>query len=288
MADEEIPRAKETMTRDLFGLLMQLTTQQTWLTRRSEELYDTLAVCDSEHQKNLIVDLITRFHFRSAQEYLEDRRDIARKISKDWGCLPQNTMLIALQDNACADSSSAAVQQFKGPLAEYADWKTHNFISSLGEVVERAKDGNNIVIVDDFCGSGDTISKKVRWLREKLEEASKSATLRVAVGSSMEQSKAVICPYVQDFYSVHWLQRGIRDFYSGQDAVDAIALMEAIESKLAERYGKKKIEDYAFGWKQSEALCYLEGENPPNNNFPIFWWRKLRPNLDRTALLPRV
>ncbi|WP_152455518.1 phosphoribosyltransferase [Roseivivax sp. THAF40] len=288
MADDEILRAKETMTRDMFGMLMQLTTQQPWLTRRSEELYDTLAVCDDEGQKNLIVDLISRFHFRSAQQYLEDRRSIASKISRDWKCLPTNTMLIALQDNGCADSSSAAVQQFKGPLAEYADWKTHNFISSLREVVDRTKDGSNIIIVDDFCGSGETISKKVLWLREKLQQAGKSASLFVAVGSSMEQSKEVICPLVKDFYSVHWLKKGICDFYSGQDSVNAVKLMESIEEELADRYGNKKIKDYAFGWRRSEALCYLEGENPPNNNFPIFWWRKVKPNLDRTALLPRV
>ncbi|MEP3676147.1 phosphoribosyltransferase [Sulfitobacter sp.] len=288
MTAEELPRAKEAMSRDLFALLMQLTSEQRWLVRRSQELYDVVAVCDDEKQKKLIVDLISRFHFRSAQEYLEDRRNIAIKISQDWGCIPTNTMLIALQDNACADSSSAAVQQFKGPLAEYADWKTHNFISSLSEVVQRAKDGSNIIIVDDFCGSGETISKKVLWLREKLQEAGKSVSLRVAVASSMEQSKGVICPLVEDFYSVHWLKKGIRDFYSGQDAVDAVELMEAIESKLGDRYGSKKLKDYKFGWKQSEALCYLEGENPPNNNFPIFWWRKAKPNSDRTTLLPRV
>ncbi|MDP2582293.1 hypothetical protein Q8W37_20320 [Shimia thalassica] len=288
MADEEIPRASEAMSRELFGTLVQLTRQQPWLIQRSEELYDTVSVCDDEAQTNLIVDLISRFHFRSAQQNLEDRREIASKISKDWGCVPENTMLIALQDNACADSTSAAVQQLKGPLAAYAEWKTHNFISSLGEVVDRAKEDSIIVIVDDFCGSGETISKKVKWLREKLVEAGKNAIIGVAVSSAMEQSKDVICPFVDEFFAVHWLKKGIRDHYSGQSAMDAIALMESIEGKLGDRYGSKKLEKYKFGWKQSEALCYLEGENPPNNNFPIFWWRKLKSNADRTALLPRV
>lgn len=289
MTDDEIPRSSETMSRELFGTLVSLTRQQPWLIRRSTELYDTVSVCDGEAQTDLIVDLISRFHFRSAQQNLEDRREIAAKISKDWGCVPESTMLIALQDNACADSTSAAVQQLKGPLAEFAEWKTHNFISSLSEVVSRAKqDSSIIVIVDDFCGSGETIAKKATWLREKLEEAGKSALIGVAVSSAMEQSKDIICPLVDEFFAVHWLKRGIRDHYSGQSAADAIALMEAIEEKLGKQYGNKKLDKYTFGWKQSEALCYLEGENPPNNNFPIFWWRKLKSNADRTALLPRV
>ena len=288
MSEEEIPRSIEQMPQELFVELVQLTCRQPWLVRRSKELYETVGVCDDSDQRALVLDLISRFHFRTAEEYLVDRREIASVIADCWGCLPENTMLIALQDNACADSTSAVVQQFKGPLAEYADWKTHNFISQLGEVVARIEDGMNIVIVDDFCGSGGTISKKVLWLKEKLSEAGKEAPIRVAVASAMEQSQTVICPIVDDYFAVHWLRRGISDHYSGQDQSDALEQMEALESKLADKYGNKKLDDYRFGWQQSEALCYLDGENPPNNNFPIFWWRKLRPNADWETLLPRV
>lgn len=276
------------MSRDLFGTLMQLTVTQPWLVRRSRELFDTVAVCEDEDQKALVVDLISRFHFRSVQNYLDDLRKIATKIAEDWGCLPENTLIIALQDNACADSTSMVVQQLKGPLAEYGEWKTGNFITRLADAIERTQDGTQIVIVDDFCGSGGSISKKVIWLIEKLADAGKAAIIRVAVGSSMEQSKTAICPLVEDFFSVHWLQKGIRGYYLDQDQIDAIARMEAIEEKLAERSSGKKIETYKFGWMQSEALFYLEGGNPPNNNFPVFWWRKLKPSVNHTPLLPRV
>ena len=284
----EIPRAIEKMSPELFHELLQLSSQQPWLTRRGAELYETVGICDNADQRKLVMDLISRFHFRSAEEYLEDRRKMAEIIIKRWECLPDNTMLIAVQDNGCADSSSAVVQQFKGPLAEHAEWKTHNFISHLGEVVGRIRDGMGIVIVDDFCGSGETISKKVHWLNQELAKAGKSAPIRVAVASAMEQSRSVLEPIVTDYFAVHWLKRGIRDHFKGHDQADAIAHMQALEDKLAERYNNKKIEKYRFGWRQSEALCYLDGENPPNNNFPLFWWRKLKPDNGWKTLLPRV
>ncbi len=288
MMDEELPRADEHMSREVFGTLYQLSTNHPWLIRRSNELYDTIQLCDDDDQKALVIDLISRFHFRSTANHLEDLRTIADKIANDWKCEPASTMLIALDDRGCADSTAMVVQQLKGPLAEHGDWTTGNFISSLGEVVRRAKENSNIVIVDDFCGSGETISKKVIWLNEKLEKAGKSVKMRVAVGTSMEGSKTVVEPVVDEFYSVHWINRGIRDYFHGQAQCDAVAHMQAIEDKLEAKSKSKKLVDYSFGWRQTEALFYLEGSNPPNNNFPIFWWPLLKPDMKRKALLPRV
>jgi len=288
MTEVEIPRADEQMSRELFGTIFELSARQPWLLRRSKELYDTVVLCENEDQKNLLVNLISRFHFRSAQNHLEDLRILARKIAVDWNCSPENTTLVALEDRECADSSAMLVQQMKGPLAEHGSWKTRNFIGRLGDVVGRAKDGSNIVIVDDFCGSGTSISKKVTWLTNNLNKVGKSASIRVAVGTSMEQSQDLITPLVVDFYSVHWLRKGLNGHFKDQELAEAIANMEAIENKLSDRNGAKKIEDFSFGWKRSEALFYLEGGNPPNNNFPIFWWPKLKPTRKRLTILPRV
>jgi hypothetical protein len=288
MTDVEIPRADEQMSRELFGTIFELSAQQPWLLRRSKELYDTIVLCENEDQKNLLVNLISRFHFRSAQSHLDDLRGLASKIAIDWNCSPEDTTLVALENGECADSSGMLVQQMKGPLAEHGSWKTGNFISRIGDVVDRAKDGSNIVFVDDFCGSGTSISKKVTWLNNKLSEVGKSASIRVAVGTSMEQSRDLITPMVVDFYSVHWLGKGLNGHFKEQELIDAIANMEAIEDKLSDRHGAKRIKNFSFGWGRSEALFYLEGGNPPNNNFPIFWWPKLKPDRNRLTILPRV
>lgn len=288
MMDQEIPRSNEHISRDVFATLFNLTNKQPWLVRRSRELFDTVGLCTTESERELLIDLISRFHFRSVQNHLDDLRALAAKITNDWKCLPENTILVALEDRELADSSAMLVQQLKGPLAELGAWKTGNFISQLGEVVRRTKNGSIVVFVDDFCGSGESIYKKVVWLRNELISAGKTATIRVAVGSSMEQSKDIILPVVDDFYSVHWLAKGLNDYFRDTELTEAVATMRGIEDKLGERHGKKKLSDYSFGWKQSEALFYLEGGNPPNNNFPVFWWPKLRPARDRATLLPRV
>ncbi len=276
------------MSRELFGTLFKLTSEQPWLVRRATELYDTVTLCETDDQKKLLVDLISRFHFRSAQNHIDDLRAIASKISDGWKCSPEDTILVALEDRALADSTAMLVQQLKGPLAELGNWKTGNFISRLREGVERAKDGSNIVIVDDFSGSGKTIADKVAWLKKELVEAEKDASIRVAVGSAMEQSKELISPIVYDFYAVHWLSKGLHGHYQNDELVEAIATMELIEGKLSVRHGQKKIQDYSFGWRKSEALYYLDGGNPPNNNFPIFWWPTLKNKKPLKTLLPRV
>lgn len=288
MMDQEIPRSNEHMSRDVFATLFNLTNKQPWLVRRSHELFDTVGLCTTQAERELLIDLISRFHFRSVQNHLDDLRALAAKIANDWECLPEDTILVALEDRELADSSAMLVQQLKGPLAELGAWKTGNFISQLGEVVRRTKNGSIVVFVDDFCGSGESIYKKVLWLRNELKNAGKEATIRVAVGSSMEQSKEIILPVVDDFYSVHWLSKGLNDYFQDTELTEAVATMRGIEDKLGERHGKKKLTDYSFGWKQSEALFYLEGGNPPNNNFPVFWWPKLKPTRDRATLLPRV
>ena len=288
MTDVEIPRADEQMSRELFGTIFELSSRQPWLLRRSKELYDTVVLCENDGQKNLLVNLISRFHFRSAQNHLEDLRILASKIAVDWSCLPENTMLVALENSECADSSAMLVQQMKGPLAEHGSWETRNFISRLGDVVDRATEGSNIVIVDDFCGSGTSISDKVIWLKNELKKIGKTASIHVAVGTSMEQSRDIITPLVVDFYSVHWIRKGLNEYFKDQELAEALANMEAIENKLADQHEKKVIADFRFGWKRSESLFYLEGGNPPNNNFPIFWWPKLKNGKKRSTILPRV
>ena len=183
--DQEIPRSNEHMSRDVFATLLNLTNKQPWLVRRSRQLFDTVGLCTTEAEKELLIDLISRFHFRSVQNHLDDLRALAEKIVHEWGCLPENTILVALEDRELADSSAMLVQQLKGPLAELGAWRTENFLSQLGEVVRRAKNGSTIVFVDDFCGSGESIHKKVLWLRKELQSAGKEAIIRVAVGSSM-------------------------------------------------------------------------------------------------------
>jgi hypothetical protein len=288
MKDTQLERSPEVMGRDTFASLMSLSRKHTWLIPRSKELFDILELCETDYEKDLIVDLLGRFHFCSASRHLENLSRISDQIVKQWSCTPLNSHIVALEDGELADSSSMIVQQLKQPLALLADWKTHNFLNKLGAVVARANTGDNIVIVDDFAGSGTSIGGKVTWLRAELAALGKSATVRVAVTSAMHHSKLAIEPLVDEYFSINWLPKGISEHFTGGELASATAAMERLEAALGPKIGRKKLASYNFGYKRSESLYYLEGSNPPNNNFPIFWWPLLKPKKPRNPLLRRV
>ncbi|MGO4909969.1 phosphoribosyltransferase family protein [Pseudorhodobacter sp. W20_MBD10_FR17] len=288
MAETDLDRSSQVMGRDVFASLMSLSMKHTWLIARSKELFDILELCKSDQEKDLVVDLLGRFHFCSASTHLENLRQLSGQIVTSWGCQPTNSHIVALQDGECADSSSMIVQQLKAPFADLGEWKTHNFLNQLNAAVARSKNGDNIVIVDDFAGSGTSIGKKAEWLRAALKAAGKTASIRVAVSAAMHHSKKAIEEHVDEYHAINWLSKGISDSFTGGDLASATAAMERLETTLGNKNGNKKLDHYRFGYRRSEALYYLEGSNPPNNNFPIFWWPVLKPKRARNPLLRRV
>ncbi|WP_146010238.1 phosphoribosyltransferase-like protein [Acidimangrovimonas sediminis] len=283
-----VERSNEIMSMPNFAEILRLAMKSQWLEKKSNAINEIFGLCVTPEQKSLVTNLIERFHYATPNDQLQYRRAIAFHIVQTLKVSPENSIIIALNDRELADSSSSYVQQMKGVLAEYDGWKSGNFVDKLISAVSAAEDGKSIIIVDDFAGSGDTISKKSAWLRQKLEGCGKDCNIFVAVASAMESSMDKVVPLVKDYYAVNWLRKGLTDFYDGEDAVSMSLAMEQLEEKLKKRSNGKSINDYSFGWKRSEATYFLEGDNPPNNNFPIFWWPELKGGVKRNRLTPRI
>ena len=288
MSEDEIERSDVNLGRDLFTSIFTLTQGQRWLENKGSEIYEILSLCGSGNESEVVVDLLSRFHFTSASEHFAKVELLAKQIAEGWECNPQKTLIVALEKGQCADSSSRIVQDLKAPFAYLEGWKTPNFISRLGDAVALADDETTIVIVDDFVGSGGSVEGKVSWLRKELKAAGKSPVIGVAVVSAMEKSKEVVEAEADDFFALEWLKRGISDHYQGADLKTATTAMEVLEKQLSNQNGRKKLKDYNFGWKRTEAIFYTEGSNPPNNNFPIFWWPMLKPKRKRNPILRRI
>ncbi len=284
----KIERLSDKISREDFGLLLGLTLRHPWLIRRSSAFFDLLALCENERETSLVLDLISRVRFFTPNDQLHARRQICEHLTKGLSLSQGDALIIAVNDRELADSSSAYVQQMKGAFAEVCGWRTPSFINGLGPAVDRASEGQAIVVVDDFCGSGESLRNKVVWIKKKLAEQGKSCRIYVAVATAMEQSKGEIDPLVDNYYAVTWLRRGISDHFSEPALAEAVVDMSRLEAILNSKYGAKKMKDYSFGWRKSEALYYSEGENPPDNNFPLFWWPVLRGGLGRDVLIPRI
>lgn len=287
-SNREIQRSTAVLTEQDFALQFMLTRKHPWLIRKSNSISATLALCEYEEDRNLIIDLISRMSVFDQNEHYENLVQIGNQIVNVWACSPDSTLILALDDKEVADSSKMVVQQMKGVLADHGGWKTAQFLTTLTAAVKKSQNGYSIVIVDDFSGSGESIQKKLLWLRDKLASEDKKVRILVAVATAMEASRSAISPISDDYWAVNWIKRGISDYLEGAELSQAIQAMERIECLLSKKSGSKKLSDYTFGWRRSEALYCVFGSNPPNNNFPIFWWPSIRGGKFHTPILPRI
>ena len=128
-----------------------------------------------------------------------------------------------------------------------------------------AKSDEKILLVDDYIGSGETATSAICWFeREHGIVPSQIVILALAgqqTGISQLQALGV------DVYTFHSFERGISDYYEGNELTSNTIAMENIEKQIKVDSG------YEFGYKRSEALISLI--RTPNNTFPVFW-KKIR------------
>lgn len=285
---ENIPRSRSRLDRSSFSTIVGLLKRQPWLESRHGELLDTLDICDNLREQSLLCDLISRFHRIDAQALGDAMESIKIKIAQDWNLNSGDTVVAAINRKGYADSSQAIIWYLKPVLGSVDGWSMTNFVNGLSHSVENVPDNGNIVVVDEFSGSGETVSKAVRWIAEKLLEKGKIAKIYVCLVSAMNGARINIEGVTDNYFSVHWLDRGITDFYKGQELIDALEDMGKLESKLNERDGNLQLKKHTFGYKKTESIYCFENGNVPNNVFPIFWWSLLKDGRRRRPLLRRV
>ncbi len=279
-------RLAHRIEREIFEKVFNLSKEQPWLSDKSSEIMELLELCQTARQQELVLDLLNRFHYVSDAKHRADLRSLAATIADDWKCDPSDTQVVALSGGELADSSSMVAYGIKTELAKLGSWKTHNFSDSLSLAISNLSNLPNIVIVDEFAGTGNAVKKKIEYLHA---EAKSTVRIRVGLLTAMESATIFINPLVVETYCVNSLRKGISDHYTGKELSEAVTAMTELEKCLARRNGKKKLRDYEFGYERSESLHYSDAANPPNNNFPIFWWPKLTGtgNL-RRLIAPRI
>lgn len=279
-------RLAHKIEREIFEKVFHLSKEQPWLSDKSSEILELLELCQTARQQELVLDLLNRFHYVSDTKHRADLRSLAATITDDWECDPSDTQIVALSGGELADSSSMVAYGIKTELAKLGSWNTHNFSDSLSMAISNLPRLPNIVIVDEFAGTGNAVKKKIDHLHV---EAKSTVPIRVGLLTAMESAIMLIDPLVIETCCVNSLRKGISDHYTGDELSEAVAAMTELEKCLARSNGRKKIQDYEFGYQKSESLHYSEAANPPNNNFPIFWWPKLTSTGKfRKLIAPRI
>lgn len=285
MENAVINRATQKIDVNDFRTLTQLHIKYEWLQEEPDALFDLWCLADREEQKRLIEFLIHNFLYINGKDLDHGCKSIVNQIEIEWGLTATNTIITATCDNSNPDGSQMILQKIKNKLSGY--WREKMLYNSLPVAANELQKNYNIVLIDDFIGTGDTICKKVKYLLEtlhkrKIEDYSIYIVSLAAMNFAKEPMNELNIPY----YSVHWLLKGISEKMNLTVRANAIKAMEDLEAKLKDKvFGRKLLN---FGYKRSESLFALESNNIPNNVFPIFWWTHLKDNTLRKTLFHRI
>lgn len=269
-----------------FLLLFRLALEFPWICNREEamlELWESTG--NDENQKRLIEYLIRQFLYVDSNMSIELCKQIKNQITQVWGLKPYNTLITAACNNSKPDGSQLMVQKMKNHFP--FGWHEFDFVNSLPESVHRLYSNDCLVICDDFIGTGDTMTRKIDYVKKVINEKRLSnIQIYVVAFAAMTFSQKVTNAWQCPVFSCRYLPKGITETLTGDRQNVAIHIMQKMENILKSNIGRQHIPH--FGYKQSESLYNYEDDNIPNNVFPIFWWKKYKDNRFRLPMFRRI
>ncbi|MCK5632932.1 hypothetical protein KAH94_04235 [bacterium] len=288
----ELPKSSDKMNPEDFIKLYKLTKKQNWL----EDIYGALIelwnLCGHDNEQNLIYELLWRFSCLDLKKINNYCKDISKHVCDEWSINSESTKIVALCDEERPDGSQFFIQILKNKFADRNNWTEINFennLTSIGKASYQLKNGQNLILIDDFIGTGNTVKRKIKWLKSKIKEKNKYDIKIFLVSlACMRDALYIIKSLKIKFFAPVILKKGISDYYKGEILKNNIGNMKNLESKLHPIYKNGRLLDFNFGYGKAESLFAIEGINVPNNVFPIFWWPLLIEERERNTILKRI
>lgn len=279
---------KDQSKKDFYPVLT-LVKENRWLLERPEELSSLVDFCKDQNESDLIYDLLNRFFFLYQEDMNRGWQQMANQIFNVWKLDKNETQIVAMNTDDDADSSQAVLQMLKAPIRQIIN-KRATYKNSIDASIEYVANKPCIVIVDEFIGSGDTVKRNVKYLKEKLEEKQISSEIRskikiyICVVAAMEHSLSNVEASADGIFAVHRLKKGISGYYEFPQLETKLDTMLQMESRLEYSPDSRY---FPFGYKKSEALYGADGWNAVNNLFPVFWWERRKGGKKHTPLFIR-
>ena len=260
------------MDRFLRKKMFDLFKQQPWLAHREEKLNKLIDMCDDISDIDMIFDLLSRFKYVGIESLSIHLRDIVDHINEEFGEEAFSFQLCAATADGDADSGQSILYAFKSePISEILleDFILTNSLSRAIKIMDQRK---NIILLDEFAGTGETIVSRIKSIRGREKELKNknnhnfSCKVSVCLVAAMDSAVELIKKYADDVYSSIVLKKGITDEVDFNKRDVSIFRMLSLEESFVK---DKKF--YRLGYGQTEALYFREKGNIPNNVFPVFW-----------------
>lgn len=250
--------------------------QQPWLYPKEKALVELFELCPSLDHQSLVSEMLHQTKYVSANEYQSAIIEMGNQIEVGWDLNPQSTFFVSSNNDANTDSSQEVLNQLKSHPWQKTGWRSRQFFIQYKKVMEKISDGDCIVIVDDFVGTGNSMKKTITWFQAAIEEIDKNVELKICVVGGCGFGVAEIEKTGCEIYCVYSIDKAISEQYKDQKLNEAIQQMGDLEDILAKQIKGKYFDKYRFGYGKSEAMYFRDGGNTPNNVFPIFWWDMLK------------
>ncbi|MBQ5964294.1 hypothetical protein [Massilia sp. ZL223] len=270
---------------------MTLIKANSWLSSKADSLVELLMDdCSSVDEQTLITELLSRFKYISAENFVQKINDLVLDIVTIPGIEAKDTIIAAMAANSSPDSSQALVQNIKIKLQQNG-WEEVQIVNAFGAAFKKLKADNfkrrNVILVDEFIGSGQTVLSRVAEIKRQFNTAQIDINVFVNVifasisGIKKIEEAGIRLSYIES------VSRGISDFETTEKIEEKVKSMLNIEKQLSPEHGEHKLSDYSLGYGKTESLIGFENSNIPNNVFPIFWWPGRSEGKSRNPLFTR-
>ena len=284
--DANLPLANPNvqLTRKELDYAIALIMRRPWLQDRSGQLEETIAkvVSKVSGADKLFKTLIYRFSFVSKEE--SDRRLglLIKQFEEQWNVPKDTTVIMAVCKigNEHGDGSQRLLADLKRDMTR---WDENRFYDKFDTSNKRIQGGYNVILIDDFVGSGGTVGKRID---ELLRVVSPNAKIFIASLGATKISKSYLAQkYPQvPFYAAEYVKMGFNPDASSHKK----QIMLEMESCLSKKYKSYEMKQYSLGYNNTCSVYYNAAYRIPNNVFPIFWWGKLSNGDDFHSLFLRT
>lgn len=232
----------------------------------------TLSGLTSVEQK-LILSLTTRFLHFSIPSYLELMLPLLKAIRRDY---PKDYIYfvrcIKEEDVGKIKSCEAVLYQIRGTtILQKIKIGGYTTVDDLRTIdVNKIKERKAIIVlVDDYVGTGETARGAIDYLVKQIPQLAQCAKDRLCLLTlaAYKGGVEVVESLGHKVYTSVVQDKGISDYYEGDELLKNTQMMQGIERKLAGLSSR-----FRFGYGQVEGLICME--RCPNNTFPIYWFKE--------------
>jgi hypothetical protein len=223
----------------------------------------------TDKQQVLIYELTERYLWITSSEYEKKFAFLIDKFIKSLGTCKKIYLfpIIKPEHEKKVKSGHHCIYLFHSIIRYHHILKTIPYeiilnFSDISTINFKTDGSEQILLVDDFVGSGET-------LKATLAEVSKNKTILsdylniITLVIQEEVMKELNgTGVVTSFFYEQLLKKGISDHYPSPVVNEKIEVMKEIEKSVKEKH-------FNFGFNHSEGLVTME--RTPDNTFPIFW-----------------